>query len=260
MLGFLPGASEQDIIDRELANGDLNSRGTGFADRSGSWNWQDSFGAWMAGSSKEKVLAGARAKRDRQLADKYDPLNKATAASLGPLTANYTGVSGKSESEIKAEQALDTGRATALQQTIANNPDFDATSLSAAATAGDIYGASGKATRARTEGKERTARERIQAETLRQEDRQDGITERMYEREDRKDARAELLRSQEKADALELRRDNMNLEYARMARQDRNDMKDRKDKNIMMLMQGLAGIATGFTVQRLRIIPLSSSF
>lgn len=57
-----------------------------------------------------------------------------------------------------------------------------------------------------------------------------------------------LTRSQERGDALELRRDNMNLEYARMARQDRNDMKDRKDKNIMMLMQGLAGIATGFTV------------
>ena len=248
MLGFLPGASEQDIIDRELANGDLNSRGTGFADRSGSWNWQDSFGAWMAGSSKEKVLEGARKQRDRKLSEVYDPLNTATAANLGPLTANYTGVSGKTESEIKAEQALDTGRATALQSAIANNEEFDPTSLSGTATAGDIYGASARATRDKTESKEKTARERIEAETLRQEGRQDGITERMYEREDRRDARAALTRSQEKSDALELRRDNMNLEYARMARQDRNDMKDRKDKNIMMLMQGLAGIATGFTV------------
>ena len=248
MLGFLPGASEQDIIDRELANGDLNSRGTGFADRSGSWNWQDSFGAWMAGSSKEKVLEGARKKRDSQLADKYDPLNKATAASLGPLTANYTGVSGKTESEIKAAQALDTGRATALQSAIANNPDFDPSSLAPTATAGNIYGASGKATRSRTESKERIARERIQAETERQEGRQDGITERMYEREDRKDARAALTRSQERTQDLELRRDNMNMNYATMARRDRMDAKDRKDKNIMMLMQGLAGIATGFTV------------
>jgi hypothetical protein len=85
-------------------------------------------------------------------------------------------------------------------------------------------------------------------ETKRQEGRQDSLLANNNLREDRKDARAALLRSQEKGDALELRRDNMNLEYARMARQDRNDMKDRKDKNIMMLMQGLAGIATGFTV------------
>ena len=69
-----------------------------------------------------------------------------------------------------------------------------------------------------------------------------------------------LTRSQERTQDLELRRDNMNLQYAQMARRDRMDAKDRKDKNIMMLMQGLAGIATGFTVQRLRIIPLSSSF
>ncbi len=248
MLGFLPGASEQDIIDRELANGDLNSRGTNFADRSGSWNWQDSFGAWMAGSSKEKVLAGARAKRDRQLADKYDPLNKATAASLGPLTANYKGVSGKSIAEIEAEQSLDTGRATALQSAIANNVDFDPTSLSATATKGDIYGASGKATRDRTESKEETARLRDEEETKRQEKRYDTQLESQYLREDRRDARSELLRSQEKSDALELRRDNMNLQYAQMARRDRMDAKDRKDKNIMMLMQGLAGIATGFTV------------
>ena len=85
-------------------------------------------------------------------------------------------------------------------------------------------------------------------ETKRQEGRQDSLLANSNLREDRKDARAALLRSQEKSDALELRRDNMNLEYSRMARQDRNDMKDRKDKNIMMLMQGLAGIATGFTV------------
>jgi len=87
-----------------------------------------------------------------------------------------------------------------------------------------------------------------QTETQRQEGRQDTLLQNTNLREDRRDARDALLRSQEKSDALELRRDNMNLEYARMARQDRNDMRDRKDKNIMMLMQGLAGIATGFTV------------
>ena len=236
-LGFLPGASEQDIIDREIAGGDLNSRGDGFADRSGSWNWQDSLGAWMAGSSKEKVLAGARAQRDKTLAEKYDPLNKATAASLGPLTANYTGVSGKTVSEIEAEQALDTGRATALQTAIANNTKFDPSSLSATATMGDIYGASGKATEKAANTEKETERFRIQQETVRQETRQDRIL-----------AESRALQAQQRTADLELRRDNMNMQYAQMARRDRMDAKDRKDKNIMLLMQGLAGIATGFTV------------
>ena len=91
---------------------------------------------------------------------------------------------------------------------------------------------------------------KTEAETKLSSDRiyQEGLTTRQNERLDRKDAQAALLRSQEKGDALELRRDEMNLNYARMARQDRNDMKDRKEKNIMMLMQGLTGIATGFTV------------
>jgi hypothetical protein len=89
-----------------------------------------------------------------------------------------------------------------------------------------------------------------EAETKLKSDRiyQEGLTTRQNERLDRKDAQAALLRSQEKSDALELRRDNMNMNYATMARRDRMDAKDRKDKNIMMLMQGLAGIATGFTV------------
>ena len=147
MFGWLPGASEQDIIDRELANGDLNNRGTGFADRSGSWNWQDSFGAWLAGSSKEKVLAGAKKKRDKQLEDAYGGRASTAAANLGPLQASYQGASGQTEQEMKAQLALDEGKAKALQTVMANNPDFDTKSLAPTATSGAIYGAGAKATK-----------------------------------------------------------------------------------------------------------------
>ena len=57
-----------------------------------------------------------------------------------------------------------------------------------------------------------------------------------------------LIRSQERTQDLELRRDNMNMQYAQMARRDRMDAKDRRDKNIMFLMRGLEGVLQGFTV------------
>jgi len=78
--------------------------------------------------------------------------------------------------------------------------------------------------------------------------REDGLTERQNNRLDAQRAENNLIRSQERTQDLELRRDNMNMNYATMARRDRMDAKDRKDKNIMMLMQGLAGITAGFTV------------
>ena len=60
MLGWLPGASKEAMAGREVA--DLNSRRNGSANRDGAWNWQDTFGAWLAGSDKESILALAKKK------------------------------------------------------------------------------------------------------------------------------------------------------------------------------------------------------
>jgi hypothetical protein len=84
--------------------------------------------------------------------------------------------------------------------------------------------------------------------TKRQNERQDKITERQNIREDRRDARQALQLAQQRKDTLELRRDNMNLEYARLAQADKYKAQDRKDKAIMMLLQGLGNLGAGFTI------------
>ena len=81
-----------------------------------------------------------------------------------------------------------------------------------------------------------------------QESRQDYLLEQSNLREDRKDARRELTRAEERKDALELRRDNMNLEYARLSQADKYKAQDRKDKAVMMLLQGLGNLGAGFTI------------
>ena len=258
MFGWLPGASEQDIIDRELANGDLNNRGTGFADRTGSCNWQDSFGAWLAGSSKEKVLAGAKKKRDKQLEDAYGG-RASTAAANGPLQASYQGASGQTEQEMKAQLALDEGKAKALQTVMANNPDFDFQSLAPTATSGAIYGAGAKATKKAKEKARDGEREynrglleetrEYNAGLLREANlRADRKEEAMLLREDRKDARARLERLEDRKMEMELRGDEMKFKYAQLAQQDRLARQDKKDRAMMALIQGLGNLGAAFTV------------
>ena len=246
MFGWLPGASEQDIIDRELKNGDLNARGNDFADRSGSWNWQDDFGAWLAGTNKDKVLAGAKTKRDKQLTDAYGGRAATAKANLGPLTAQYQGVSGKTKQEIEAALAGDEARALALSDV--QGLGLDVSSLAPTASVGAIRGAGAKATKQAGITTRDEARSYAQLLLTQSQQREDALTERMNTREDRKDARAELTRAQERKDALELRRDNMNLEYARLAQAERQKAADRKDKAIMMLIQGLGNLGTAFTI------------
>ena len=78
--------------------------------------------------------------------------------------------------------------------------------------------------------------------------REDGLTERMNIREDRRDARQELQLAEQRKDTLELRRDNMNLEYARLSQADATRAQDRKDKAIMALLGGLGNLGAGFTI------------
>ena len=236
MLGFLPGMSKQDIIERELQNNDLNARGTGFADRVGSWNWQDNIGAFLAGTNKEEVLSGAKTLRDKRLNERFASDAATNAANLGNLTATFKGANGKTVAEMESALAVDAGRARALQTAIADGV-LDPSSLSTNASAGAILGANAKAKIADTDSRNQLERDRIQAETLRQEGRVDS-----------KENIARLDRLSQEKQNLELRRDNMNLEYARMERQDRMAAQDRRDKAIMMLLQGLGNLGTAFTI------------
>ena len=232
IFGWLPGADLQSIAEREVA--DLNSTRTGSADRRGAWNWQDSFGAWLAGTNKEEVLKLAGQIGDRRLAEIYDP-QKSTQ--LGPLTAEYTGVEGKSKAQIETDIANDNARAAALQQTLAANPDFDASSLAPNAQAGTILGAGTRATRdaatkeqRRLEKKsdDRYKAELLRADTIRREGRLDRLND--------------------KAMQADTNRMQLQLEYARLDQAERLRAQDKKDKALMTLLQGLGNLGAAFTL------------
>ena len=232
IFGWLPGADVQSIAEREVA--DLNSTRTGSADRRGAWNWQDSFGAWLAGTNKDEVLKLAGQIGDRRLAEVYDP-QKSTQ--LGPLTAEYTGVQGKSEVQIKTDLANDNARATALQRTIATNPDFDPSSLAPNSQAGTILGAGARATkdantaearRRETKEDKRYDAEVLRADTIRKEGRLDRLNERAMQ--------------------ADTNRMQLQLEYARLDQAERMRAQDKKDKALMTLLQGLGNLGAAFTL------------
>lgn len=241
MLGWLPGASLDDIARREKA--DLNDTRTGSADRQGAWNWQDSFGAWMAGTNKDEVLALAKVKADADLRRSLERRTTANAAGLGPLKGSFTDVDGLSTKAIETQLAQDEARIKQL--TAARGiKNFDATSIDPNASTGDIL----TAARDQVTANDAAAKLEVQEEKERLEDRYDDKYNAEILRQDRKDARADLLRAQERKDSLELRRDNMNLEYARLSQADKYRAQDRKDKAIMMLLQGLGNLGAGFTI------------
>lgn len=197
--------------------------------------------------SKQGLLKGAAALRNQQLIDAYQPTVDLNANNLLHLTSKFTGVDGKTEAEIKSLISQDTARAKALQEQISAG-NITAGEVDPNATIGQIVATGTKgATRA---AQERTESDREYSRGLVAEQREynRGLLEAENLRQDRKDARRELTRAEEKKDALELRRDNMNLEYARLSQADKYKAQDRKDKTIMMLLQGLGNLGAGFTI------------
>ena len=86
---------------------------------------------------------------------------------------------------------------------------------------------------------------------------QDAIARREIEDtryyDDKREARKErqelrLERLDNKRSELELRRDNMNLEYARLAQADKYRREDKREKAILALIQGLGNLGAGFTI------------
>jgi hypothetical protein len=248
IFGWMPGADVNSIVERELANQDLNSTRDGFADRTGAWNWQDSFGAWMANTNKEEVLRLATARANKNLSTILNPRAKEAGALLGPLTSRYTGVDGKTVEQLEAELTADERRGSAVQTAAANNPNFDISSLSPTATAGEIFQSSSKATKAENERKEREERTRRQKETERQEGRTDDWRRSEIIRDERIRSEGRLDRNLDKQMNAENNKMQLQLEYARLSQADRQRTADRKDKAIMALLSGLGNLGAGFTI------------
>ena len=235
MFGWLPGADLESVVRRETA--DLNSTRTGSADRTGAWNWQDDFGAWLAGSNKEEVLRLAKKKANEDLLEKLQPTITASQSGLGGLKGAYSGIEGKTVEQIKAELLQDGRRGKALQTAMATNPNFDPSSLSPTATAGQILQQSAKDTQTRTETKETEARERQNTETRRLEGRSDDRLAMTMElnRLDRKDER-------------EARRDQLALQNRRLDMQEaRTERRDRQAA-IQQMMAGLAQLGASIAI------------
>ena len=247
IFGFLPNADVNSIVQREINNNDLNSRRSGFADRTGAWNWQDDFGAWMAGTNKDEILRLAKIKADKDLADKYSSKANTNAGLLGHLTPEYQGPDNKTIQELDQQLKADYQKGMALQNIMAQG-NITPGDISKTASLGDIMSAGVQGSRKTEKGK--VDEERLYQKGLRDEIRlqQEGLLERQNEREDRRDARVRLEAAEARKDNLELRRDNMNLEYARLSQADANRAQDRKDKAIMALLGGLGNMAAGFTI------------
>tara|TARA_Y100000389_G_scaffold200006_1_gene239575 strand:+ start:574 stop:1323 length:750 start_codon:yes stop_codon:yes gene_type:complete len=247
IFGFLPGADVNSIVQREIDNKDLNSRRSGFADRTGAWNWQDDFGAWMAGTNKAEILRLAKIKANQDLTDYYSPKAGTNAGLLGHLTPEYQGVTNKTKQELDQQIAADYQRGLQLQKTLGQG-NITPGDISKTASLGDIMSAGVQGSRDTEENK--IKKERAFQKGLRDEIRlqQEGLLERQNEREDRRDARARLESAEARKDNLELRRDNMNLEYARLNQADMNRVQDRRDQAIMALLGGLGNLGAAFTV------------
>ena len=250
IFGWLPGADKNSIAEREVA--DLNATRTGSADRTGAWNWQDSVGAWMAGTNKDEILKLAKEKADRELTQRLAPTANTAAAGLGPLTATYRGVDGLTAEEAEAQVLIDAKRAKALETASINSPTFDPTKLAPSAGAGAILQAGSKAVvddqRIERDNERRKNEERADELTTAANRRQDNLLERQNIRDDRKDARASLERAENRRLTAETNQMNLQLKYAELAANDRYRREDKREKALLALLNGLGNLGAAFTI------------
>lgn len=200
----------------------LNNRRTGFDD----WDLGDRFRSAITGISREQLEQKAGEMADQRLTDLYQPQADVNARNLMHLTADFQGVKGKTESEIKAELGSDKSRAAALQRTLAENPDMDPGALAPTSQLGTIVQAGSKATQ--------TAK---QEETRRLEGRADNLLMmQMLQNNRQSDRQFQLQMAQN-----DYNNRRLDMQDARAERRDRQAM-------IMQLMKGLAQMGQGIAI------------
>ena len=253
VFGWMPGASEQDMIDREVA--DLDPTRTGSANRVGAWNWQDDFGAWLAGTSRERVVQGAADKENKRLQQLYSGRAQTNSETLGPLAPRYAGdTKGLTVQEIEARIAQDELRGETFVAASAN-PNFDGSTLDPNSGVTAITAA----VSAGNQAKDDADKADRNTETRRQEGRELSSERRQSQRELGIESRARDQRNHElrmnRLDSQEARlrqaetdQLTMQLEYARLDQRERENRASRKDKAFMALIQGLGNLGAGFTI------------
>ena len=207
----------------------LNSRRTGFD----SWDLGDRLRSAVTGVTREQLerLSGSLA--DSELEEIYGPKATRARGNLGHLESNYQGIAGQTKTEIESQIAEDVQRGTALQQTLADNPRLDGTTIAPTANSGQIIQAGSKATIAHLDGKEKDAEDK---DNRRYNDNQDLILMNMMNQQDDRRADRELRRDQQAYQnrALDLKE----------ARSDRNDRR----AAIQQLMAGLSTLGTSIAI------------
>ena len=235
MLGFIPGMSIDDIARRELENQDLNKYGTGFDDtKRGAFNWQDQFGAFLAGGTKEDVLKRAQQLRDQKLSNTYDDAGALTRTALKSrgLQPTYAGVTRKSEQQIRDAQADDAARLAAYSQ-LAGTKGYKPGLVSDSADVIQINTATRNLLEEEEQRKIDKAEDRRLDEIRRSDQRYD------TERADR---------LAERADALQFQRDQLLREDMRYNERLEREERNRRQESIMAMMSGLASLGAAFAM------------
>lgn len=200
--------------------------------------------------SREGVRSRAKTKQEKDVNQALATDRRKVTdllAGTGVNTSNLTLGGNRTVDELKAEMGslLTTGQAA---QQYAAMPGAHLSDIKPGSTLSTITQLAQGLKKTNKEAEELKIKNENARIYKRDRDRADDLYDRDVLREDRRDAREELLRAQERKDTLELRRDNMNLEYSRLAQADKYRAQDRKDKAVMMLLQGLGNLGAGFTV------------
>ena len=208
---------------------ELNSRRTALE----SYDLGDTIRGLLTGVSREALTKRAGEIADQRLTDLYQPQANVNANNLQHLTAEFQGVSGKTEAEIKAAINNDKGRATALQTVQSNNPDLDVSSIDTNAQIGGIMGAGAKATKQAATDEKVRLEERADK---RYQDSQDLLLLQLSNQAEDRRMERELRRDQQ---AYQNRA--LDLKEARMDRRDRQAA-------IQQMMAGLAQMGASIAI------------
>ena len=230
MLGFLPGMSLRDAAQREIDYGQSTS------DRSGTenYNWQDRFGGFLGGYTREDVEKEMQRKQDKKLLETLEGDYGDTGTRLGVLDSSYKGtlegIKGKTAAQLRAAQSSDK-RLAGLLETYAGidnanisgiNPNIKSPGLQQLITSQLASNKTAKETKAETKA------DKLLAMQL-------GISNQQYALQNKR------------ADLMDLR-DQRQQEYNNrvLDQRDAQAMRNARDKQFAMILAGLNNVGQIF--------------
>ena len=255
MFGFLPGMSARDAAGREIEYNQFNDTRSGITDDG--WNWQDQFGAFLGGYTKEDVEKIGQTKLDTALKKELDARYGTIGTDLSGLgqSGKYSGnVAGLTEQALNNQLSSDSSRLTALvnNQSISG---YDPSSLPENASTTQIL-QSGRTQRDLNEEEAESKAAGIRQEGY---DRQDSLLAHQTGQTNAMNAHNADQANKQRAHefAVQEARNNQTMQLAMMdregkmadrryAREDR--AADRRQQSIMMLVKGLAQLGQGFSL------------